>query len=97
MPRTGRKFIFQTKVEASLNDHVEVKTEMLQMRLMEKRRELVCRAGVDALIDGIPSKLCQNPCVAPRSPSGQQDDGEHSRHAENDGGDPGNFDVGNPS
>jgi hypothetical protein len=32
-----------------------------------------------------------------RSPSGQQDDGEHSRHAENDGGDPGNFDVGNPS
>ena len=33
----------------------------------------------------------------PRSPSGQQDDGEHSRHAENDGGDPGNFDVGNPS
>jgi hypothetical protein len=31
-----------------------------------------------------------------RSPSGQQDDGEHS-HGENDGGDPGNFDVGNPS
>ena len=34
---------------------------------------------------------------SPRSPSGQQDDGEHSRHAENDGGDPGNFDVGDPS
>jgi hypothetical protein len=32
----------------------------------------------------------------PRSPSGQQDDGEHS-HAEADGGDPGNFNVGNPS
>jgi hypothetical protein len=32
----------------------------------------------------------------PRSPSGQQDEREHS-HAENDGGDPGNFDVGNPS
>jgi hypothetical protein len=31
----------------------------------------------------------------PRSPSGQQDDVEHTRHAENDGGDPGNFDVGN--
>ena len=28
------------------------------------------------------------------SQSGQQDDGEHS-HAENDRGDPGNFDVGN--
>jgi hypothetical protein len=27
------------------------------------------------------------------SPSGQQDDGERS-HAENDGADPGNFDVG---
>jgi hypothetical protein len=27
-----------------------------------------------------------------RSPSGQQDDGEHS-HGENDGGDPGNFGV----
>ena len=26
---------------------------MLQLRLMEKRRELVCRADVDALIDGI--------------------------------------------
>jgi hypothetical protein len=34
-------------------DHVRVKTEMLQMRLMEKRRELVRRADVDALIDGI--------------------------------------------
>ena len=30
------------------------------------------------------------------SQSGQQDDGEHS-HAENDRGDPGNFDVGNSS
>jgi hypothetical protein len=34
-------------------DHVKIKTEMLQMRLMEKRRELVRRADVDALIDGI--------------------------------------------
>ena len=34
-------------------DHVKVKTEMLQMRLMEKRRELVRRVDVDALIDGI--------------------------------------------
>ena len=33
---------------------------------------------------------------SPRSPTGQQDDGKHSQ-AENDGGDPGNFDVGNPS
>jgi site-specific DNA-cytosine methylase len=35
-------------------DHVKVKTEMLQLRLMEKKRELVRRAGVDALIDGCP-------------------------------------------
>ena len=34
-------------------DHVKVKTEMLQLRLMEKRRELVRRAELDALIDGI--------------------------------------------
>jgi hypothetical protein len=34
-------------------DHVKVKTEMLQLRLMEKRRKLVRRADVDALIDDI--------------------------------------------
>ena len=34
-------------------DHVKVKTEMLQLRLMEKRRELVRRDEVDALIDDI--------------------------------------------
>ena len=34
-------------------DHVKVKTEILQLRLMEKRRELVRQADVDALIDGI--------------------------------------------
>ncbi|WP_143198307.1 hypothetical protein [Bradyrhizobium sp. AS23.2] len=32
-------------------DHVRAKTEMLQLRLMEKRRELVRRDDVDALID----------------------------------------------
>jgi hypothetical protein len=32
-------------------DHIKVKTEMLQLRLMEKKRELVRRADVDALID----------------------------------------------
>ena len=32
-------------------DHVKAKTEMLQLRLMEKRRELVRRDDVDALID----------------------------------------------
>ena len=34
-------------------DHVKVKTEMLQLRLMEKKRELVRREDVDALIDQI--------------------------------------------
>ena len=33
--------------------HVAVKTEMLQLRLMEKKRELVRRADVDALIGSI--------------------------------------------
>jgi hypothetical protein len=32
-------------------DHVRAKTEMLQLQLMEKRRELVRREDVDALID----------------------------------------------
>ena len=39
------------RVEADA-DHVKVRTEMLQLRLMEKWRELVRRADVDALIDG---------------------------------------------
>jgi len=34
-------------------DHLRVKTELLQLRLMEKRRELVRQADVDELIDGI--------------------------------------------
>jgi hypothetical protein len=34
-------------------DHLKVKTEMLQLRLMEKRRKLVQRDDVDALIDQI--------------------------------------------
>ena len=34
-------------------DHVKVKTEMLQLQLMAKKRELVRRADVDELIDGI--------------------------------------------
>ena len=34
-------------------DHLKVKTELLQLRLMEKGRELVRRDEVDALIDDI--------------------------------------------
>jgi phage terminase Nu1 subunit (DNA packaging protein) len=34
-------------------DHVKVKTEMLQLRLMEKKREQVRMDGVNELIDGI--------------------------------------------
>jgi hypothetical protein len=34
-------------------DLVKVKTEMLQLKLASARRELVRRADVDALIDGI--------------------------------------------
>ena len=40
------------RTQADAN-HVKVKTEMLQLRLMEKRRELVRRDDVDALIDEI--------------------------------------------
>ena len=34
-------------------DHIKVKTEMLQLRLMEKRWELVRRTDVDEPIDGV--------------------------------------------
>jgi hypothetical protein len=34
-------------------DHLKVKTELLQLRLMEKKCELVRQADVDELIDGI--------------------------------------------
>ncbi len=34
-------------------DHVKLKTEMLQLHLMEKKRELVRREDVNELIDGI--------------------------------------------
>jgi len=34
-------------------DHVKAKTEMLQLRLMEKRRELVRQDKVNELIDGL--------------------------------------------
>ena len=34
-------------------DYVKVKTEMLQTRLMEKRRELVLQSDVDELIDSL--------------------------------------------
>jgi hypothetical protein len=34
-------------------DHLKVTTELLQLRLMEKKRELVRRADVDELVDGI--------------------------------------------
>ena len=34
-------------------DHIKVKTEMLQLRLMEKKRELVRQDDVDGLIDQI--------------------------------------------
>jgi len=34
-------------------DHVKVKTEMLQLRLMEKKKELVRQSDVDEIIDGL--------------------------------------------
>ena len=34
-------------------DHVKAKTEVLQLKLMQARNELVRRADVDALVDGI--------------------------------------------
>ncbi len=43
----------QSPRSAADADHVKVKTEMLQLRLMEKKRELVRRADVDELVDGI--------------------------------------------
>ena len=43
----------QTSRSEADADHVKVKTEMLQLRLMEKRWELVRRTDVDEPIDGV--------------------------------------------
>src|SRR5882672_9183041 len=48
--RRERRQSLRTEADA---DHVKVKTEMLQLQLMEKKRELVRRDDVDVLIDGI--------------------------------------------
>jgi phage terminase Nu1 subunit (DNA packaging protein) len=48
--RRERRRSPRTEAEA---DHVKVKTEMLQLRLMEKKRELVRQSDVDELIDRI--------------------------------------------
>jgi phage terminase Nu1 subunit (DNA packaging protein) len=48
--RPERQQSSRTQADA---DHVKVKTEMRQLRLVEKKRELVRRTDVDALIDEI--------------------------------------------
>ena len=48
--RRERQASPRTEADAA---HIAAKTEMLQLRLMEKRRELVRRDEVDALIDDI--------------------------------------------
>jgi hypothetical protein len=48
--RSEREQSPRTQADA---DHVKVNTEMLQLRLMDKKRELVRRIDVDALIDEI--------------------------------------------
>jgi hypothetical protein len=48
--RAEHKRSARSEVDAA---HVAVKTELLQVRLMEKRRELVRQTDVDALIDQI--------------------------------------------
>jgi hypothetical protein len=48
--RRERQHCARTEADAA---HIAVKTEMLQLRLMEKKRKLVRRADVEALIDGI--------------------------------------------
>ncbi len=48
--RAEHKWSPRTQADA---DHVKVKTEMLRLRLMEKKRELVRQDEVNELIDGI--------------------------------------------
>lgn len=43
----------QTPRSEAHAEHVKVKTELLQLRLMEKRRELVHQADVDELVDSL--------------------------------------------
>jgi len=48
--RTSRPHSPRTEADA---EHVKAKTEMLQLKLAEKRRDLVRQSDVDALIDEI--------------------------------------------
>ncbi|MGY3610736.1 hypothetical protein [Bradyrhizobium sp. Leo121] len=48
--RPERLQLSRTRADA---DHVKVKTEMRQLLLLEKKRELVRRTNVDALIDEV--------------------------------------------
>ena len=52
-PRYLRREWRQSPRSEADADHVRVKTEMLQLRLMENKCELVRRIDVDALIDDI--------------------------------------------
>ena len=60
--------------------HVAVKTEMLKLRLMEKRHELVRRSDVDALIDDLwrcyPDRIVE-PACAVRAPGRSCDPAQH--------------------
>jgi hypothetical protein len=47
------RYLRLTTVREADADHVQVKTEMLQMRLREKRRELMRRDTVNDLIDAM--------------------------------------------
>ena len=48
--RRGRRQSARTEADAA---HAKAKTELLQIRIMEKRRELVRQSDVDELIDRI--------------------------------------------
>jgi phage terminase Nu1 subunit (DNA packaging protein) len=49
----GLKSVAHTPRSAADTEHLKAKTEMLQMRLAEKRKELVRQEDVNALIDDI--------------------------------------------
>jgi hypothetical protein len=80
-------------------ERTPVRLQAVEQRAREARK-VADEAACEAWNSLAPRPFMLSPVICssclPRSPSGQQDDGGHS-HAENDGGDPGNFDVGNPS
>jgi hypothetical protein len=92
-PRFARRG-FRNLTRADMNQRKAAAAAKVSERTSSAVFMRVSRTGVAQGQQNPKSGICSS-CL-PRSPNGKQENGERSR-AEDDGGDPGNFDVENPS